>query len=101
MHRGKVGSLISPIKTYKPRKMEIWVFRDYATIMPNSLLSSVIDGQNDGEIPGANEVDGASRLGTESENKAPFIQKIGNHKNANTMGESMPLRGKNSSNIGR
>lgn len=31
-HRGKVDSLISPIKVYKPKKMELWVFREYSQI---------------------------------------------------------------------
>ena len=41
MHRGKVRSLIQPIKTYKPKKMELWVFQDYSQIMPHSLGTSL------------------------------------------------------------
>jgi len=40
MHKGKVRSLIEPIKTYKPKKMEIWVFRDYHTVMRRESFSS-------------------------------------------------------------
>ncbi len=27
-YRGKVRSLIEPLKTYKPKKMELWIFKD-------------------------------------------------------------------------
>lgn len=40
MLRGKVRSLIEPIKTYKPRKMEIWNFREYHTVMRKASFSS-------------------------------------------------------------
>lgn len=40
MHRGKVRNLIEPIKTYRPKKMEIWVFRDYNTVMRRASFSS-------------------------------------------------------------
>ena len=40
MHRGKVRNLIEPIKTYRPKRMEIWVFRDYHTVMRRASFSS-------------------------------------------------------------
>ena len=108
MHRGKVRSIIAPIKTYKPKKMEIWVFREYATIMPHSIMNTTLDGADDedGDYPRASDVDeDMSRPGdTDSDNKSsPFISKLaGQHgglHHSNTMGDSMPLRGKRGSAI--
>lgn len=47
MHRGKVRNLIEPIKTYRPKKMEIWVFRDYHTVMRRNSFSSNDDMRDD------------------------------------------------------
>ena len=79
MNRGKVGSIIAPIKTYKPKKMEIWVFRDYATIMPHSLFNSVQTDSEEGDLPRATDVDEViSRNDTDSDNKGShFISKLG------------------------
>ena len=41
MNRGKVRSLIEPIKTYRPKKMEIWVFKGYHEIMHEASFSSL------------------------------------------------------------
>ena len=40
IHRGKVRSLIPPKRKYKPKKVELWVFKDYAWIMPHSFITS-------------------------------------------------------------
>ena len=80
MHRGKVRSIIAPIKTYKPKKMEIWVFRDYATIMPHSLFNSVrTASEDDDDLPRATDVDEVnSRQDTDNDNKtSPFMTKLG------------------------
>ena len=111
MNRGKLGSIIAPIKTYKPTKMEIWVFRDYASILPHSLFNS---DSEDGDLPRATDVDEVvSRPDTDSDNKGShFMSKLAsgssqaNHNVApqryrnSMMGDSMPLRGRKSSNIG-
>ena len=83
MNRGKVGSIIAPIKTYKPKKMEIWVFRDYATIMPHSLFNSVQTDSEEGDLPRATDVDEViSRNDTDSDNKGShFIAKLGQNSN--------------------
>ena len=39
-HRGKVRNLIEPIRTYRPKKIEIWVFKDYHTVMRRASFSS-------------------------------------------------------------
>ena len=41
VHRGKVRNLIEPIRTYRPTKMEIWVFRNYSDIIHEASFSSL------------------------------------------------------------
>ena len=56
IHRGKVRSIIAPIKTYKPKKMELWVFRDYAHIMPHSIINTSLQTDpEDGEKSGSSD----------------------------------------------
>ena len=35
-----------PIRTYKPKKMEIWVFSDYSTIMPHSIINTSLQTES-------------------------------------------------------
>ena len=68
MHRGKVRSIIAPIKTYKPKKMEIWVFPDYATIMPHSIINTSLQTDDDITNPdNASDVDESIEVTSENQ----------------------------------
>ena len=79
IHRSKVGSLIAPIKTYQPKKMEIWVFREYAHIMPHSIINTslqtdpdAVDDDEDGSFEGESaRSPGIQKMRTQNTNLAP------------------------------